>query len=218
MVVGGDVGVGHGLVAAGAQFTRGGGQADVHGLRVASQHFAPAAPGRAVALVDDDHAEGVFTVVAAQEAGQFGIGRVVVQPQGLVGGDVHARVARGVFAALRFDAARGVAEGGGELAQGLRAQLVAVAQKERGLGQQARLAEAPQQVGGDHGLAGASGQGQQHTRGLAGLLATQHLFQRGADGGVLVVAAGECGAVGREEHTRGGLRQVDAGVACVALG
>jgi hypothetical protein len=48
-----------------------------------------------VAFVDDDDAEGVFAVVLGKKAGEPFI---VVQPQGLVGGDVDAGVGGGIAA------------------------------------------------------------------------------------------------------------------------
>ena len=46
---------------------RRGGEADLHRVGVALEHFAPLAPGGAVALVDDDVAEVVFGVVPGKE-------------------------------------------------------------------------------------------------------------------------------------------------------
>ena len=52
---------------AGVDVARRGGEADLHGVGVALEHFAPLAPGGAVALVDDDVAEVVLGVVLGEE-------------------------------------------------------------------------------------------------------------------------------------------------------
>ena len=199
-VAGGDAGV-VGIAAAGiAQLARRGGQADVDGCRVAAQHLGPAAPGRAVAFIDDDHRKGVVGIVPAEEAGRASV--LIVQPQRLVGGDVHLGIAGGVVAVLGLHhphAATG--EGAADLVQCLAAQLVAVAQEQRRLGQAARLVQPPQQIGRDDGLARAGGQAQQHPRLAASLLTLQQLAERGADGGILVVARAAVGrAVGLEQQ------------------
>ena len=87
-----------------------------------------------------------------------------------------------------------------QLPCGLFAQFVAVAEEQGGLGQLPGLAHAPQQVGGDDGLARAGGQGEQHAGGLAVLLTQDDLFKGRADGSVLVVARERPGrAVGLEQ-------------------
>ena len=99
VVVGGDLLVlGRGVLRF-LQLARRGGEADVDGVGVALEHLRPAAPGGAVALVDDDDAEGILAVVLGEEAGEAFV--LVVQAEGLVGGDVDAGVAGGVAAAAR---------------------------------------------------------------------------------------------------------------------
>jgi hypothetical protein len=130
---------------------------------------------------------------------------------------MHLGVLRGVLSALGFDDAHAaLGKGLGKLFPGLFAQFVAVAQEQGRLVQAPGLVQPPQQVGGDHSLARAGGEAQQHAHGLAGLLAAQDLGKGGTDGGVLVVARlGVGGAVGHEKH--GGIRlgNVDTGVARV---
>ena len=53
------------------QLARRGGQTDVDGVGVALQHLGPAAPGGAVALVDDDDAEGILAVMLGKKAGEI---------------------------------------------------------------------------------------------------------------------------------------------------
>ena len=53
-----------------------------------------------MAFVDDDDAESVLAVVLGQEAGEVFV--FVIQPEGLVGGDMDAGVLGGVAAALRL--------------------------------------------------------------------------------------------------------------------
>ena len=111
------------------QLARRGGQADVNGIRVALQNLRPAPPGRAVALVDDDDAEGVFAIVLGQKAGKAFF---VIQAERLVGGDMDAGILRTVAAALGADNTGVVAKSGFELAVGLCAQFVAIAQEQCG--------------------------------------------------------------------------------------
>src|SRR5262249_13418705 len=96
-VVGGDLAVfWRGLVGL-LQFARRRGETNVNGIGVATQYFRPAAPGGAMAFVDDDDGKGILAVVLRQKAGEAFF---VVQAQGLVRGDVNARIGCGVAAAL----------------------------------------------------------------------------------------------------------------------
>ena len=190
------------------ELARRGGQADLDGVGVAGQHLRPLAPGRAVALVDDDVAEVVLGVVRGQEVGRAVVG---VHVEGLVGGDVDAGVLGVVGAVrLRIDLGGVGAEDVLERAQALAAQLVAVAD-EQGAAQLAGVGDALEQVDGDEGLARAGGQREQGALGLAGLLAPGDLLQHGADGGVLVVAArGFAAGVAREQRLGRGSVQGEA--------
>ena len=89
-------------------------------------------------FVDDDDAEGILAVVLSQKAGKAFI---VVQAEGLVGGDVDAGIRGGVAAFLGSDDAGVVAESSLELGVRLFAQFVSVAQEQGGLGKLPRLAE-----------------------------------------------------------------------------
>jgi hypothetical protein len=215
-VVGGDLGVGLRLFGGGAVFelARGGGEADLDGVGVAGEDLGPLAPGGAVALVDDDVAEIVLGVEGGQKVGGAVFG---VDVESLVGGDVDAGVA-GVVAALGIlvdfggVGAKDVLQG----AQALAAEFVAVADKE-GAVQLAGVGDALEEVDGDEGLAGAGGQGEEGALGLAGFLAVGDLFQDGADGGVLVVAAGRLAAgVADEERFGSGLGKVNVDAQLVA--
>lgn len=138
-------------------------------------------------LVNNDDREGVLRVVLGEKASVTLI--FVVQAQGLIGGDVYLGILGCVLPAFGFDDAHtAFGKGFAELLPGLLAQFVAVAQKQGWFGQLAGLVQAPQQVGGNHCLARARGQREQHACGFAILAAPQHLFERGTDGGILVVA------------------------------
>jgi len=112
------------------EFARSGGEADLEGVRIAGEDFRPGAPGRAVAFVDDDVTEVVLRVMPAHEGGVA----VFVDAQGLVGGDVDARVLGRVAAVrvLAHDLGVG-AEHIVEADQGLLAQFVAIHQEQRAL-------------------------------------------------------------------------------------
>ena len=112
------------------------------GVRIAFEDFRPAAPGRAVAFVDDDDRKGVFRVVLAEEAGVVLV--FIVQPQRLLGGDMDFGVLRRVVTALCLDDAHtAFGEGQAQFGPRLFPQLVTVAQKQGGLGQLACLMQAP---------------------------------------------------------------------------
>ena len=87
-----------------------------------------------------------------------------------------------------FDDAGVVAEDGFQLRVGLLAQFVAVAEEQGGLWQAFGFVQPPEQIGGDDGLAGAGGEGEQHAGGLTFGLALDDFLECGTDGGVLVVA------------------------------
>ena len=99
-----------------------------------------------MALVDDDDAERVLTIVLGQEAGEP---IVVIQTERLVGGDMDPCVLRGVAAPLRLHDAGVVTEGGLELVVGLLAKFIPVTQEERWFGELASLRQPPEQVRGD---------------------------------------------------------------------
>lgn len=86
-----------------------------------------------MAFVDDDDAKGILAVVLGQKAGKPVV--LVVQPEGLISGDMDTGVGGGIAAFFGLDDADVVAEGGLELGIGLLAQLVAVAEEERRFGQ-----------------------------------------------------------------------------------
>lgn len=117
-----------------AQLARGGGEPDLDGVRVAFQDHAPAVPSGAMTFVDDDDAEAVgLRIVSGQESGDI-LG-VVVEPERLIGRDLDPGVAGAVLAAIGGDDPRGVLEDIAQLAEGLLAELVAIAEKERWLGE-----------------------------------------------------------------------------------
>ena len=161
--------------------TRRGGQADLYGVRVAGQHLRPLAPGRAVALVNDDVAEEVGRVVRGQERGVCFVG---VNAERLVGGDVNAGVLGVVIAVAVEEDRRGVgAEGIGQGERSLLAQFVPVTH-EQGAFHLPGIVNAFEQVHGDERLPGSGRQGEQDA-----VLARCDLLQRGANGGILIVAA-----------------------------
>ena len=130
-VIGFDFGIGGGLLFALAQLALRGGQADMDGIGIALQHFRPTPPSRAVAFVNDNHREGVFRVIVGQETGLI-LG-LAVQPQGLVGGNMHLGVFGEIPAFLGLDDAdTAFREGFRQLFIGLLSQFVAVAQKQSG--------------------------------------------------------------------------------------
>ena len=82
-------------------------------------------------FVDDDDAECIIAVVLSQETGKpF----VIVQPQGLVRGDLNSGISCRVPTVLGSDDAGVVAEGSLELGVCLLTQLVPVAKEKAGLG------------------------------------------------------------------------------------
>lgn len=176
---------------------RGRGQADLHRPGIPGEHLRPLAPGRAVALVDDDVAEVVLRVVRGQEVG---VGLLGVHVERLVGRDEHPGVLLRVAAGYR---GRVGAEHVLERAESLASQLVPIAHEQRAV-ELAGVGDAPEQVHRDARLARAGGQGEQGPR-----LAAGQLLEHGPDRRVLVVATGALLAarVARDEGTgRGGIQ------------
>ena len=128
-----------------------------------------------MALVDDDVAEVVLGVVASEERGVA----VVVDAERLVGGDDHAGVLFGVAGGGFGGVGREV---GGERAERLRAEFVAVAEEECAA-QLPGFGEGAEDADGDPGFARAGGEREQDA-----VSAASDRFESGAAGGALVVA------------------------------
>ena len=226
-VMGGDlfvrVGLGFARPFGCLQFTRRGREPDLNGLGIAPEDLGPAAPGRAVALVDDNDGKGILGVVFRQEAGESLV--LVVEAQSLVGRDMDFGVPGGVEGRSRQaafgldDAHAALGEGHGQLFPGLLAQFVAIADKEGGFGEAAGLVQSPEQIGGEDGFARARGQGKKDADGQAGTLLDQNFIEGSADGRVLVITRlVEGRAVGHEEQGGFGGGEVNAQVTGVAPG
>jgi hypothetical protein len=100
--------------------------------------------------------------------------------------------------------------------RGLAAQLLAVHDEQR-LAQLAGFGDALEEGGGDEGLAGPGGQREQRPRRLPLLSALGELLQHGADGGILIIAAGALAAwVAGQQRRRLRRVQAEAGPGLVA--
>src|SRR5437667_1540197 len=71
-------------------FARRGSQANLHGVGISGEDLRPFAPRGAVALVNDDVAEIIFGIERGEE---IGCAVFAVHVEGLIRGDVDARVA-----------------------------------------------------------------------------------------------------------------------------
>lgn len=144
-----------------------------------------------MALVDDDVGESAVGIEVG-EAGRVAV--LALRAERLTGGDVDAGVFGVVGAVGLAEDLGGVrAEGVLEVAQRLRAQLVAVAD-EKSVGILPAIRDALEQVDGDEGLARAGGEGKKRPAGFAGGRVLCELLHDGADGGVLIIAAGTLAA------------------------
>ncbi len=161
-------------------FARRGGEANLHGVRVAREHLRPFAPCGAMALINDDVAEIIFGIERGQEIGRAVLG---VHVERLVSSDVNPGVA-GMIQAVRLAINLGGfrAEHILQRAESLAAKLVAVADEQRAA-KLAGVGDAFEQMDGDKSFASARGQREQ-----GALFAARDLLQHGADGGVLIVA------------------------------
>ena len=65
------------------------GETDLHGVPVSCEHLRPLAPGRTVALVNDNVGEEDLRVIGGKEAG---VAVLVIHSQSLVGGNVDASI------------------------------------------------------------------------------------------------------------------------------
>jgi hypothetical protein len=194
-VVGIDLAVGLGLTAplAHLELSRGRRQADLHGIRVAREHLGPLAPGRAVALVDDDMAEVVHGVVRDQERRRRLVG---VDVERLIGRDQDARILLGVAARHgRRVGSEFVLEGRERLVP----ELVPIADEE-GAMKLTGGGDLPEELHRDIGLSGPGGQRQEGP-----LLTACQLLEHGTDGRVLIVAASPLPA--RIAHEQGSGRE-----------
>ena len=147
-VIGGDLGVGPSLGGALGELDlpRGGGEADLDRLGVAGEDLRPLAPGRAVALVDDDVAEVVLRIMGREEVG---VGVIRGDVQCLVGGNEDVGGLLGVAARhWRGVGAEHVLEG----SEALGAQLVPVAHEESAA-QLPGIGDLLEQMDGDEGFA-----------------------------------------------------------------
>jgi len=153
------------------------GESDLHSVWVAREDRRPCAPGRAVALVNDDMAEVIGGIVRDQEGRR---GRVTSDIKRLIGGDQEARIEFGIPGPHHSGVvAEHALKGGGAL----QTQLVTVTDKERPA-QLASVGDALEEVHRDKRLTGTRGQGEECPG-----LALRDLLQDGPDGGVLVVPA-----------------------------
>ena len=193
-VVGGHLGVRLGFlrVLITLDLSRRRGQADLYGIGVSSQHDGPFAPRGTVALVDDDVREVVLRIMAEEERR---IAVLAIDPERLVGGNVHASVFSVIPSSVFIVYLSGVGtEDALHRFQPLRPQLVAVAEEERAF-ELARVGDPLEQVDRNEGLARAGRKRQQRTwwstfRGTAGSLFEDRSNRRVLEIASLTLAAG----------------------------
>jgi hypothetical protein len=185
-VVSGDFRIVRRLLLGLAQLARGGGEADMNGVRVTLEHFGPTPPCRAVALIDNDDGEGIFRVMIGEETGVVVI--CVIEAERLVRGNVHLGILRGILSTFGLDDAHAAfRKSFREFVPGLFAQFVAVAKEKRGLRQPPSLMHSPQEICGNHGFSCAGGQAKQHADPFIPLLTTKHLLEGCTDRGILII-------------------------------
>ena len=145
-----------------------------------------------MALVNDDVGEVVLGIELGEEGFIAALG---VNSERLIGGDMNGGIAGVVLAVgIAVNGASGVAEIVRQFAEGLAAQLVAVAQEQSAL-QLPGIGDAAEKIGRDEGLAGAGGQRKQGAGQATRLPGPGGFLEDGADGRVLVVAAGNFAAL-----------------------
>ena len=158
-----------------------------------------------MAFVDHDHVEIVGRIVLGEERNLLLF--LPVDAEALIGRDVDARVLRGVAPlGVAGDLGRLAAEEIGERGRRLRAQLVAVADKQRAA-RHPRVEQTPQQFAAMNVLPAPVARRQQRA-----LFAARDFLEHRADRRVLIVAPGAfAAAIGREQGAGCGRFQIDPG-------
>src|SRR5271157_5830218 len=130
-------------------------QADLHGIRVASEHLRPFAPSRAVAFVNHNVAEIVWRVEGGEKVGRA-LFRVNVKR--LIGGNLDSCVS-GTIAPIRIllNLSRVVSESVLKCSRSLRAKLVTITDEEPSP-ELSRVCDLPKNLNGDKRFAGAGGE------------------------------------------------------------